>query len=162
MQSLPDIPAGRRLKAAQDYLSRSGTKLTAGERDHLAKQVMLILEDARFCELFAPGSCAEVPIVGRIFEGGETVRVPGQVDRLVVTQDAVLIADFKTNQNPPRRIDEVPPAYVKQLALYRAVLKKLYPDRSVRAALVWTEVPDLMELSAEVLDAALTQVTSPR
>jgi ATP-dependent helicase/nuclease subunit A len=52
----------------------------------------------------------------------------------------------------------VPPPYVKQLALYRAVLQKLYSGHEVRAALIWTEVPDLMELSAETLDAALRQV----
>jgi ATP-dependent helicase/nuclease subunit A len=42
------------------------------------------------------------------------------------------------------------------------MLKKLYPDKLVRAALVWTEVPDLMELSAEALDAALLRITSSR
>ena len=45
----------------------------------------------------------------------------------------------------------------RQLALYRAVLAKLYPDRPLRAALIWTEVPDLMELSAEALDRALAR-----
>jgi len=54
----------------------------------------------------------------------------------------------------------VPPQYVRQLALYRAVLAKLYPDRPVRAALIWTEVPDLMELSSEALDNALAKVIS--
>jgi len=90
------------------------------------------------------------------------VLVSGQIDRLVVTQSSVLIADFKTNRPPPRRIEDVPPAYVRQLALYRAVLAKLYPEKSIRAALVWTEVPDLMELSAEHLDAALARVTPAR
>jgi ATP-dependent helicase/nuclease subunit A len=37
---------------------------------------------------------------------------------------------------------------------------KLYPDRPIRAALIWTEVPDLMELSDPVLDAALARLTS--
>jgi len=54
----------------------------------------------------------------------------------------------------------VPPAYVRQLALYRALLRKLYPDRPVRAALVWTEVPDLMELSEALLDRALEEATA--
>jgi ATP-dependent helicase/nuclease subunit A len=35
------------------------------------------------------------------------------------------------------------------------VLRRIYPARSVRAALVWTDVPDLMEISAEALDRAL-------
>ena len=90
------------------------------------------------------------------------MRVSGQIDRLAVTQSSVLIADFKTNRPAPRRIGDVPPAYLRQLALYRAVLQKLYPNKIVRAALIWTEVPDLMELSSEVLDAALAPVTSAR
>jgi ATP-dependent helicase/nuclease subunit A len=121
---------------------------------------MRVIDDARFRELFVSGSRAEVPIVGTLFNGSETVTVSGQVDRLSVTQAAVLIGDFKTNREPPRRIEDVPPAYVRQLALYRALLRKLYPDRPVRAALVWTEVPDLMELSEALLDRALEEATA--
>ena len=55
----------------------------------------------------------------------------------------------------------MPAGYVAQLALYRAVLAKLYPGKAIRAALVWTEVPDLMEVSAAAMDAALAAVTSP-
>ena len=98
-----------------------------------------------------------MPIVGRLKLGDKTARVSGQVDRLAVTQASVLIADFKTDRPAPRRIEDVPPAYVRQLALYRAVLKNLYPDKPVRAALIWTEVPDLMELSAAALDDALAR-----
>jgi ATP-dependent helicase/nuclease subunit A len=160
LQSLPDIPAGKRLKAAEDYLARAGNELDQEQRTKITEQVMLVLEDARFYELFAPGSRAEVPIVGRLILGGEEVRVSGQIDRLAVTQSAVLIGDFKTNRPAPRRIEDVPQSYLRQLALYRAVLAKLYPQRVLRATLIWTEVPDLMELSEEVLDAALARVTS--
>ena len=130
--------------------------MPTAERERLAAQVVGVLEDARFAPLFGPNSRAEVPIVGRLTLHGRTLPVAGQIDRLAVTQDAVFIADFKTNRPAPRRIEDVPPAYVTQLALYRALLMKLYPGRAVRAALVWTEVPELMELSAEVLDATLT------
>src|SRR5450631_2812904 len=162
LQSLPDIPAGKRLKAAEDYLARAGKELDQEQRTKVAEQVMLVLEHAHFSELFTPGSRAEVPIVGRLILGGEEVRVSGQIDRLAVTQSAVLIGDFKTNRPAPRRIEDVPQSYLRQLALYRAVLAKLYPQRMLRAALIWTEVPDLMELSGELLDAALARVTSAR
>jgi ATP-dependent helicase/nuclease subunit A len=103
--------------------------------------------------------------VGRIAlpgtAGGRTLAVSGQVDRLAVTPEGVLIADYKTNRPAPRRPDEVPAAYVKQLALYRAVLRLLYPDRPVRAALVWTDVPDLMEVSADALDQHFCAVAFP-
>ena len=44
------------------------------------------------------------------------------------------------------------------LALYRAILGKLYPQRPVRAALVWTETAEFMEISAPALDAELAAV----
>jgi ATP-dependent helicase/nuclease subunit A len=162
MQSLPDIPADRRARAAQDYLDRAGTGLPPGERDDIARQTIRVIEDARLAALYAPGSRAEVPIVGKLRFNGQTVLVSGQIDRLVVTQTSVLIGDFKTNRPPPRRPEDVPKAYVRQLALYRAVLSRLYPDRPVRAALIWTEAPDIMELSDEMLDHALTQITAAR
>jgi ATP-dependent helicase/nuclease subunit A len=124
----------------------------------MLEQIRLLLDDPRFAQLFLPGSRAEVPIVGRL-DGGRLV-VSGQVDRLAVTSDSLLIADYKTNRPAPRRMEDVPKAYVTQLALYRAVLGPLFPGKAVRAALIWTDVPDLMEISAASLDAALAAVTS--
>ncbi len=102
-----------------------------------------------------------MPIVGR---RRRAARSTGVVDRLVVTPDEVLIADYKTNRPAPRSLAETQeryPGYVTQLALYRAVLAQLYPDRPVRAALMWTDVPDLMEIPPEALDAALAGLTTP-
>jgi ATP-dependent helicase/nuclease subunit A len=161
MQSLPDIVPERRAEAGERYLARAGAMFSAAERDRFLAEVLAVLADRRFAPLFAPGSRAEVPIVGRISRGARpSLAVSGQVDRLIVTPDAALIADYKTNQPAPRRPQDVPPAYVTQLALYRAVLTKLYRDRPVRAALVWTDVPDLLELSPQVLDGALAHLTS--
>jgi ATP-dependent helicase/nuclease subunit A len=87
--------------------------------------------------------------------------VSGQVDRLAVTDDSVLIADYKTNRPAPSRLADVPEPYAAQLALYRAVLRQLYSGKRIRAALVWTDVPDLMEISDARLDAALAAITSP-
>jgi ATP-dependent helicase/nuclease subunit A len=158
LQSLPDIPSAARAEAARRHLARCAAEFSAEERKTIIEQILLLLEDARFAQLFLPGSRAEVPIVGRL--NGGTLAVAGQVDRLAVTDDSVLIADYKTNRPAPRRLADVPEAYVAQLALYRAVLGELYPDKRIRAALVWTDVPDLMEISDASLDAALATVTS--
>jgi ATP-dependent helicase/nuclease subunit A len=160
MQSLPDIPPDRRSGAARQYIARQKTDFTPPECDTIVEQTLAVLTDPRFALLFAPGSRAEVPIAGRI--GNDTVA--GVVDRLVVTPDAVLIADYKTNRPAPRSLAETQAryqSYVKQLALYRAVLMRLYPDRPVRAALVWTDIPGLGEIPAEALDAALAALTTP-
>jgi ATP-dependent helicase/nuclease subunit A len=118
--------------------------------------VLALIADTRFAAVFAPGSRAEVPIVGRLGRpGGVSALVSGQIDRLVVTPSEVLIVDYKTNHTPPATAAEAPAGYVRQLGLYRAVLAKLYPQRPIRAALLWTETADLMEISTPALDAAL-------
>ena len=109
LQSLPDIPRAARAEAARRHLARNATiHFNAEECERMLEQVRQVLEDARFAELFSAGSRAEVPIVGRLTHSGGTIAVSGQVDRLVATADAILIADYKTNRPAPRRLDEVP------------------------------------------------------
>ena len=79
----------------------------------------------------------------------------GQVDRLAVGEHEVLIVDYKTNRPPPQSPADVPLAYRRQLALYRALLAEIYPGRTVRAFLLWTAAPLLMEIDAETLDKSM-------
>jgi ATP-dependent helicase/nuclease subunit A len=163
LQSLPDIATERRRDAALGYLARNAGHWTASDREALAIEVLAVIEDPRFAAVFASGSRAEVAIVGRLDRPGRPpALVSGQIDRLVVTATEVLIVDYKTNHAPPQLAAEAPATYLRQLALYRAVLRKLYPALPVRAALLWTEIPDLMEISAAALDAELACLSSPR
>ena len=159
MQALPDIPAERRKEAAERYLANAAADFAPALREDMAGQVLAILDNQNFAEIFAPGSRAEVPIVGRIARAGaRSIPVAGQVDRLAVTGDTVLIADYKTDRIVPERLDEVPP-YVTQLALYRAVLARVFPGKTVRAALLFTDGPKLMEVPAAAMDAALNKLS---
>ncbi len=159
LQSLPDIASERRGDAALNYLARNAADWSDNERDALAGQVLTLIGDKRFAPVFATGSRAEVAIAGRLERPGKPpALVSGQIDRLVVTAHEILIVDFKTNQAPPAAAAEAPLAYIRQLALYRAVLEKLYPQRPVRTALLWTETPELMEVSAPALDAELASL----
>jgi ATP-dependent helicase/nuclease subunit A len=153
MQSLPDVPTERRADATALFLARQ-KKIDEAERRNIAQQVQAVLADPRFAALFGRGGRAEVSITGRL--NGHPVA--GQVDRLVVTPEEVLIADYKSNRPPPKSLGEALEkygSYVKQLALYRDVLKRLYPGRAVRAALLWTETPELMEIPPQTLEEAL-------
>ena len=159
MQSLPELPPERRAEAARRHLERAATEWDAAERDRLVAEVLAVLGDPRFAVLFAPGTRAEVPIRGRIARAaGAPLLVSGQVDRLAVTDGSILVADYKTDRPAPRRREDAPAIYVAQLSLYRAVLQNIYPGREVRAALLWTDSLDLLELSAAALDSALAAV----
>ena len=145
-------PADRRRRPRIDTWRRNASNWPDAEREALAAQMIGLIEDTRFASLFAPGSRAEVPVVGRIERPGRApLAISGQIDRLIMTTSEILIADYKTNHAPPRDLAGVPPAYRQQLALYRALLMRLYPGRVVRAALVWTETPEIMEIPAAVM-----------
>jgi ATP-dependent helicase/nuclease subunit A len=158
MQSLPDIPPERRKEAAERFLAKAAQNFDAAAQAEIARKVLAILDDKSFAEIFAAGSRAEVPIVGRIPRpSGEPIPVAGQVDRLAVSGDAILIADYKSDRTVPDKLDDVQP-YVAQLALYRAVLMRIYPGKTVRAALIFTDGPRVFEVPAATMDAALTKL----
>jgi ATP-dependent helicase/nuclease subunit A len=157
LQSLPDVAAERRHDAALTYLAGNTPGWSEADREALARKTLELIADQRFAAVFAAGSRAEVPIVGRLaLPGRPQTLISGQIDRLAVMPNEVLIVDFKTNHAPPTTAAEAPAAYIRQLALYREVLFRLYPQRRVRAALLWTQTPELMEISASALDAQLT------
>jgi ATP-dependent helicase/nuclease subunit A len=148
LQTLPDLAEAERERAAHRFLARPAHLLSAAEQDAICRETLAVLGQGDWAPLFGPGSTAEVPVVGRI---GSRV-LSGQIDRLVVTATSVLIVDYKTNRPPPAEVAKVSPIYLKQMAAYRAALGDLYPSRTLRCALLWTDGPKLMELPADLLD----------
>jgi ATP-dependent helicase/nuclease subunit A len=142
LQSLPDLPPERWRPAAAAFLARPVHGLSAEQQAEILSETLAVLQHPDFAAIFAPGSRAEVPITGII---GHRV-LSGQIDRLVVLPDQVLIVDFKTNRPPPQRLQDVAPDYLTQLALYRQTLAEIYPGRTIRCALLWTDGPLLMEV----------------
>ncbi|MGA7868018.1 MAG: PD-(D/E)XK nuclease family protein, partial [Stellaceae bacterium] len=147
LQSLPELPIEEREVAARRFLALPAHGLMLDEQDKIQREILAVLDHPKFAALFGPGSQAEVPVVGLI--GGYALS--GQIDRLVVTEDRVLIVDYKTLRPPPAAEDEVAPVYLRQLAAYRAALEQIYPDREIHCALLWTEGPRLMPISPEIL-----------
>jgi len=161
LQALPDIAPERRREAAEDFVARNAAEWTADERGALVARSLGLIAHPSFANLFAAGSRAEVPIIGELARPGRPpLMVSGQIDRLVVSADEVLIADFKTNESPPESATKIPAGYIRQMALYAAVMGQLYPAKRVRAALVWTETAGITEISLESLQSELAAIMS--
>jgi len=156
LQTLPDLPDAERDAAAERFLNLPAHELAPGESDAIRLETLAVLRDPAFAGLFGPESRAEVPMVGMLAGAGAgPVVVSGQVDRLLVTADEVLVIDYKTNRPPPTDPADVPMVYLRQMATYRALLQAIYPGREVRAALLWTDGPRLMALDPAKLDSSL-------
>jgi ATP-dependent helicase/nuclease subunit A len=151
LQSLPGLPIAAREAAAKRFLASPTHGLSADEQDDIRHATLAVLNHPDFAALFGPGSQAEVPLVGLI--GGRAIAA--QIDRLAVAADRVLIVDYKTLRPSPATEQDVPPLYLRQLALYREALARIYPAREIRCALLWTEGPRLMPISPEILEGYL-------
>nr|WP_312293617.1 double-strand break repair helicase AddA [Brevundimonas diminuta] len=154
LERLPDLPASDRPDAARRMLARE-RDLTEDQRAEMIAAAFGVLDDARFAPVFGPGSRAEVALTGTAPDLPSGVSISGRIDRLVVTPQRVLVVDFKSNRPAPDHVEDADPAYVLQMAIYAAVLRRLYPDRAVEAALVWTDGPKLMAVPQSLMDAAL-------
>ena len=106
------------------------------------------MSDSRFAPLFGPGSRAEVPLSGEV--NGQLIA--GQIDRVRVSNQEVTVLDYKSDRPAPVSADRIPGVYLRQLAAYRALLRRIYPGRVVRCLLLWTEEPRPMPLDDALLD----------
>ncbi|HEU4967588.1 double-strand break repair helicase AddA [Sphingomonas sp.] len=147
-ERLPAIAPERRATAGERWLAGAGGASDPGLRGELVETCCAIIGDPRFADVFAPDALAEVPLAA-VVEGRV---VAGKVDRLHVSADRVRVVDFKTNRRAPARLDDVPESHLRQMAAYAAALARVFPDRPVEAALLYTAGPVLLPLDAETLE----------
>ncbi|MES2983620.1 MAG: UvrD-helicase domain-containing protein [Pseudomonadota bacterium] len=96
----------------------------------------------------------EASITGTITVDGVALAISGQMDLLVKTPEAIIIADYKTGHHVPADASGVSANYVIQLKTYHALVSQLYPGLPVRCAIIWTSAPRLMWLDDAVRAAA--------
>lgn len=136
-QFLPGKPARERQATAARVLADA--QLSEAELTQYIESVAKVLDDPEFAAIFGPAALAEAPLTGLV----DGQAVSGVIDRLLVTPAKVLIVDYKTNRNPPANPAGVPEAYRRQMQTYARLLARIYPDREIQTALLWTEAPRL-------------------
>jgi ATP-dependent helicase/nuclease subunit A len=148
-ERLPDVPPEERSERAGRWLERSAGIDDPELRRGLVEDACRLIADPAHAELFDPGGLAEAPIAAVV---GEGVVVSGSVDRLRIGPDRILVADFKTGRRAPAAVDEIPVPHLRQMAAYVEALKVIFPGRAVEAKLLYTAVPVLFDLPADLLD----------
>lgn len=142
LEFLPNVAEHDRVTAAQSYVSQTGLDLNEKTQKDIVSEILNIFQDPIFAPVFGKDSRAEVPISGRL---GNNI-INGQIDRLVITDTEIFIVDYKTNRPAAKTVDDVPAQYIKQMQSYAGVLKSIYPTHTIRTAILWTNIPSLMEL----------------
>ena len=152
LEHLPALPRERWAAAANAFIAGRAAQLPAAVRKSIVAETLAVLREPAFTALFGPEARAEVAIVAEIPHPqgrGPALRLAGKIDRLVRDLDSILIVDYKTNRPPPKDVGQVAEAYLLQLAAYRLAVSRIFSQQRVRAAILWTDGPRIMEIPGD-------------
>ena len=139
------LARGNLVHALLEQATRTGV-MPPGEGEAHAEAAG-VFADPRLEWVFHPARAqgrglSEAPFIQRLPrpDGGEQ-RVTGTIDRLVVHPDRVDIIDYKTNRvgTDTSRLAGLVQHYKPQLASYAQAVAGMYPGRTVRAWLLFTD-----------------------
>ncbi len=157
LELLPDYPQGEHSILADRIIEKLAPELSVETKMEWRDEALRIIGDINFAPVFTQSSRAEVSIGGTPPGARAGIVINGQIDRLAINGNQLLIVDYKTNQPPPLHERDVADAYLAQMAAYRGLMQALYPDKTVKAGLLWTYEARLMMLSDKLLDHAFSR-----
>jgi len=158
LEILPDI-SGADWKACSVRLLESEFSAAPDEAELAFEEARRVLETEELAFLFEDGALSEVEIWAK-GPGLPPEGIMGVIDRLVVSPDAVLAVDFKTNAAVPSVPEQTPDGLLRQMGAYLAALEAVYPGRRVDIAILWTRTPALMRFSRETVRQALEGIAA--
>jgi len=142
LERLAPVGAEDRFDRAVHWLEASPWGSDTAERSDIAGQVCDVLSHPGFEPLFGPGSLGEAPLAATLPDGRV---IAGTVDRLLVEENQVSVIDFKTGR-VPEAAETIPSSHLAQMTAYSEALQVIFPGRTVRAALLYTSGPKLIEV----------------
>ena len=152
LQNLPNIAPELRESFAKNQAKRLNLE------EHEALSLVSLINWPPLAQFFGPDSEAEVEISGQLENGRFFM---GRIDRMVKSQNEILILDYKSDRFVPESSGFDHP-YVHQIALYSGLLQTAFPGHTVKAALLWTQGPKLEWIYPDLLTQARKQALTLR
>ncbi|HKL05409.1 MAG TPA: PD-(D/E)XK nuclease family protein, partial [Roseovarius sp.] len=154
LEYLPQTPQADWPMVSARLLSTGQDVATGDEHALLLAEAEKVLTKPSLSGLFAPDTLTEVSITATL-TALQNRRIHGTIDRLIVQPDRVLAVDYKTNAAVPDSPESCPVGLLRQMAAYAHALAKIYPDRQIKTALLWTRTATLMHLPHDLVTGAL-------
>ncbi len=154
LEHLPQLPAVKWEIAATQYIQNYANDYDEAARKNIVEKVTRLLNHVDFSDIFSSPSRAEAAMIGQLdCKDGTKMMVNGQVDRLVETENEILLIDFKSGQHNQKPAM----AYQQQMAFYYALTRQIYQDKTIKCLLVWTEHAQITEISMPEISACLDE-----
>ncbi len=142
---------------ARLYLQRHGVAFDEPAREKMTAEVLKILSAAEHAPLFGSESRAELPVTGRLKTANGWRHFAGRIDRYVETEDEIIIADYKTNRKPAQKAEDIADAYIGQMAVYQALVRR-QTDKPVTCWLLWTSSAYMQHVPDGLMERILAKI----
>lgn len=159
LQILPEIEASKHETTIDAYLSTFAETLDKTQRERARSDLLQLMSNVEMKSLLAKPAKVEAYINGKVKLGSKEHMVHGQIDRLIIKPDEIILVDYKTNLYAPKSVDGIAAEYLAQLGLYRLLLKKIYPDQKIRTLLIWVSNASIMDVPEDLIDKQLQLIT---
>lgn len=130
---------GKNSKEDKEWLMNLSKKIVSNEaflnkesQIEILEMINKFLSSEQFGNLFSGEIRCEVPIIGEI----NNQMVNARIDLLAITENSILVIDYKTDKMVPNMISS---EYSQQLKIYEKLMKNLYPKHQIRSAILWLE-----------------------
>ncbi len=123
--------------------------------EELVEKALNILSSKEFAFIFGENSRSEVPFLFDAIKNDKKITIAGRIDRIIINDEKVIMVDFKSDKLVPKNQDLVPSSYMMQLGLYKLAGKKLFPEKQITAAILWTQGKKLILLDEKKLEKAV-------
>ena len=150
LQYLPQAAPPQRERIIHNLAAQYRHGVSPAIVEACVTEALRVIDHPEYGFLFSGDALSEVPVAGSVLLKGESVAVAGQIDRLHIGEREIWIVDYKSNRLPPAT---VPGAYIRQMALYRLLLQRIYPEKTVKCALLWTATAAITHLDEGLMSS---------
>lgn len=140
LQYISTVSIDNRFNASICFLKKQLPDFSYNEIKKIVEEVLNLC--GMYSEIFAENSMAEVPIIGEI----DGKIISAKIDRLVLSDNKVIIVDYKTNRPSAKTIDDVPSQYINQMKYYKLLMERIYPNKIIETYLLWTNTCNMMKI----------------
>lgn len=156
LEILPALSPEHRAGAAQLIASAFTAELSGQQRKDAIRDILSLLDSGAIPWEERALLEAGVAVTIRDAEGQQIASILGQADRILLGEGGPAIFDYKSGILPADGTAK--PAHLAQLACYRLALQRIYPDASVRAAILDIGNGNTIEPASADLDAVPSEI----
>jgi len=144
LENLVKIPKIERMAKARAVLQDNAL-------DGVIAEALAVLDAPQLHHVFDKETLREAAISADIPGLGP---VSGRIDVLIMGE-VILAVDFKSSAVVANTPDDIPEAFLRQMAAYQAMLRQIWPEKPVKIAICWTRNKSLMAIPDNLATAAL-------